>query len=410
MTTETPTVQFSDFNLSTEILAALKRMKYTHPSPVQAQAIPLIQENHDLIALAETGSGKTAACAIPICDRVDIDRRVIQALILVPTRELALQYATEVAKVGAVKGIHTLSVLGGEGYDLQRAKIKHGVQVCVATPGRLIDFIYSREIDLSHVETLILDEADEMLSMGFLEDLEFIMDCLIHEHQTLLFSATMPPVIKKIAKARMKDPQEVLLINEKAAPKLLDHSFVYEAPPRRLDRLGQLIQEMRPNQSIIFVESRIDCEKVCRGLRNGVQAVDFLHGGLPQEIRNAVTGKFRSGKICHLVATDVAARGLDFSGVTHVFLYQLPRDPEVYVHRSGRTGRYGKKGHAISFVGPRDLDLLNRVLDQIDKDAIWIGPSPTPRSARGHKKKPPPPHHKRKGPGKKKPGPRRPAP
>ncbi len=368
---------FADLGCSAEILSALKKIKYETPSPIQAKAIPMIHEGHDLIALAETGSGKTAACAIPVCERVDPSRTEVQALILVPTRELALQYATETQKIGRDRKVKVMSILGGENYGLQKSKIEHGVQVVVATPGRLIDFIYSRDIVLSNVETLILDEADEMLSMGFLEDLEFIMDCLIHDHQTLLFSATMPAAIKKIAAKNMKEPKEVKLISKKSTPKNLTHKFLYCHAGEREAHLEKLIKELKPKQSIIFCESRRDAEQLARNMRKNLRDVDYLHGGMSQEARNVITSKFRSGRVKHMVATDVAARGLDFSGVTHVFLYQLPKDPEVYVHRSGRTGRSGREGTAISFVMPRDMRQLSRVLGQIkQKEANWIGKPP----------------------------------
>jgi ATP-dependent RNA helicase DeaD len=381
---------FESLNLSPEILEALRRMGFKEPTPVQAQTVPLIQDGHDIIALAETGSGKTAACAIPVCDRVDVSKKEIQALIIVPTRELALQYATETQKIGNVKKVSVVSVLGGEDQGLQLAKIKHGAQVCVATPGRLIDFIYSRAIDLSQVSTLILDEADEMLSMGFYDDLEFVINCLIHKHQTLLFSATMPSQIKKIASQHMQSPKEITLTGTQSSPKNLNHRFVYCRQEERVAHLGRLHREFKPNQSLIFCESRLDCEKVCRALRQDLQAVDYLHAGLPQEVRSAVTGKFRNGRIKTLVATDVAARGLDFSGVTHVFLFQLPRDPEVYVHRSGRTGRSGREGTAISLITPRDLGQLGRVLDLIkQKDATWLGDPPPPNQPRRNDRHPP---------------------
>ncbi len=373
---------FKELGCSPDILSALKKIKYETPSPIQEKAIPLIHEGVDLIALAETGSGKTAACAIPVCERIDTSKKNIQALILVPTRELALQYATETQKIGNHKGVSVISVLGGEDYGLQKSKIAHGVHVCVATPGRLIDFIYSRDIDLSDVETLILDEADEMLSMGFYDDLEFIINCLIHDHQTLLFSATMPAQIKKIAAQHMKSPKELILQSDSATPKNLKHLFVYSQPNDRLAQLEKLISEQKPKQSIVFCESRRDVETLSREMRKKLSGVDFLHGGLSQDARNVVTSKFRNGRVQHMIATDVAARGLDFSGVTHVFLYQLPKDPEVYVHRSGRTGRSGREGTAISFVMPRDQGLLDRVLKQIKmKEASWIGNPPPPRGA-----------------------------
>ena len=378
---------FALFNLDEAILKALEKMNFKEPSAIQAQAIPLIQQKIDLIALAQTGSGKTATCAIPVCNRVDTTRADVQALIIVPTRELALQYATEAQKIGVYKGVKAFAICGGEDASLQQSKLKNGVQVLVATPGRLIDFIYSRQIDLSQVETLILDEADEMLSMGFYDDLEFIIHCLVHTHQTLLFSATMPPKIRQMAKQHMQNPQEVNLIQHSASPDLIEHLFAYAPSHLKDEQLAQLIEQMNPYQAIIFCHSRFQVEKVCQALKRKLSSVDFLHAGLTQDVRSIVTSKFRSGKIRLLVATDVVARGLDFSKVTHVFIYQLPSDPDIYVHRSGRTGRYDKAGTVISLVTQRELPLLRSVLNQIKQEVKWVGPPPPETTEAAPRKK-----------------------
>lgn len=372
---------FAALGLDPTIVQALDQMNFKDPSPIQAQTLPLIQKNQDLIALAQTGSGKTAACAIPICNRVDIQNNFIQALIVVPTRELALQYATEVQKIGKFKGVKAFAIFGGESADMQQSKLKHGVHVLVATPGRLIDFIYSQSIDLSHVETLVLDEADEMLGMGFYDDLDFIIQCLVHSHQTLLFSATMPTGIRKLAQQYMKDPQEINLIQE-ASPHLIQHHFLYCHHGERDTKLVELIGKMDPKQGIIFCQSRFQVENVCHALKKHVAGVDFLHAGLGQDIRTIVTNKFRSGKIRLLVATDVVARGLDFSNVSHVFMYQIPADPDAYVHRTGRTGRYGKTGVAVSLVTQRELSLLKAISHRLKKEPEWLGNPPPPASER----------------------------
>lgn len=366
---------FEEFNLDPAILSALKKMDFREPSPIQKKTIPLILNGHDLIALAETGSGKTAACAIPICHRVDPKQKAIQALIIVPTRELALQYATEAQRIGKDKGVKAYALFGGEDFSLQQSKLKAGVQVLVATPGRLIDLIHSRLIDLSEVATLILDEADEMLGMGFCDDLEFIIQCLVHEHQTLLFSATMPPDIKKIASHHMQSPHSVSLISKQAAPKQIIHKFVYCRHHERPRLLLDLIRKMRPKQSLIFCKSRDQVEDLCRQLKKELSQTDFLHGGLNQNLRTSVTNKYRGQKIKHMVATDVASRGLDFSHVTHVFIYQLS-DVDTHIHRTGRTGRLGKEGTAITLVTDRELSTLQGILKRLDIKPEWIGPPP----------------------------------
>jgi ATP-dependent RNA helicase DeaD len=374
---------FDSFDLDPKILQALKSMGYEKPSPVQEKALPLILSGKDLIALAETGSGKTAACAIPLSNKVDTTRKDIQALIVVPTRELAIQYATETQRIGQKKGVKAYALYGGDDATIQMAKLNAGVQILVATPGRLIDLVHRRMIDLQHVETLVLDEADEMLSMGFIDDLEFIIQCLIQEHQTLLFSATMPKDIKKIASHYMKAPEEIVLQSKEASPETIDHRFVFvKSPVARPKVLLDLIREMAPKQSLIFCESRHQTEDVCRALRRDLQSVDFLHGGLSQPSRSSLTAKFRSGKIRHMVATDVAARGLDFSGVTHVFIYQLGRNIDTYVHRSGRTGRSGREGVSVTLITHRELELLDQVSKRIKRDPDWIGEPPSKRAPR----------------------------
>jgi ATP-dependent RNA helicase DeaD len=381
---------FAQFGLDPLIIKALDGMNFKEPSAIQAQTIPLIQAKKDLIALAQTGSGKTAACAIPVCNRVDTTKTHVQALIIVPTRELAAQYAIEAQKIGKYKGVKAFAIFGGEDASLQQAKLKHGVQVLVATPGRLIDFIYSRQIDLSTVTTLILDEADEMLNMGFADDLDFIIQCLIHPHQTLLFSATMPPAIRRIAKQYMQEPHEVSLVQTQASPSSIEHLFLYCQHGEREEKLLHLIEDMQPRQSIIFCHSRLQVEQVCHYLRKKTDAVDFLHAGLGQDVRTIVTSKFRAGKVRHLVATDVVARGLDFSHVTHVFIYQIPADPDAYIHRSGRTGRHDKTGVVVSLVTKRELPLLKPIANRLQRDLKWLEEPPASSPNDGSSRRPPP--------------------
>jgi ATP-dependent RNA helicase DeaD len=371
--------KFAQFNLDETILEALTKMGFEEPSPIQTETIPAILAREDLIALAQTGSGKTAACAIPLCQLVDTKSNQIQALVIVPTRELALQYATEAQKIGARKGVKAFAIFGGESAGMQQSKLKHGVQILVATPGRLIDFIHSREMDLDGVQTLVLDEADEMLSMGFYEDLKFVMQCLVHKHQTLLFSATMPKEINILAKNFMNNPKEVVLTSTQRTPTSINHNFLYCHQADRSSALVKLMKDYSPNQSIVFCHSRIEVEKVCRELQKHVDGVDFLHAGLSQEARTIVTNRFRTGRIKHLVATDVVSRGLDFSGITHVFIYHLGDDPDIYVHRSGRTGRNDRAGMVVTLVTDRELYTLKRVLETIKQEASWIGEPPPER-------------------------------
>lgn len=368
--------EFKDFNFKESILKAIDKMGYQQPTPIQEQTIPLILEGRDLIALAETGSGKTAACAIPLCNNMDVSSKSIQALILVPTRELALQYATEAQKIGNYSDVKAFAMYGGKDGNLQESKLDNGVHFLTATPGRLIDFIYSRRIDLSGVKTIVLDEADEMLSMGFYDDLEFIMNCIVQPHQTLLFSATMPKKIRELALNHLKNPAEITLVKSRASPESIRHQFLYCHHKEREEKLKKLLSDVKPKQSIIFCSSRRQCEEVYRYLKTGVQAIDFLHGGLTQDLRGIITQKFRSGRIKHLVATDVAARGLDFSGVSHVYIYHLSDDENVYLHRSGRTGRVARDGVVTTLVTMREIKALKRVLAKVKREVEWLSSPP----------------------------------
>lgn len=363
---------FQTFDLDPLILDAIRELGYENATPIQECAIPLVLEGKDLIALAETGSGKTAACAIPVCNKVDPNQNHIQALIVVPTRELALQYATETQKIGRFKKVKAFALFGGEDMDLQRAKLKGGVQVLIATPGRLIDFVFSRAIDLSKVETLVLDEADQMLGMGFYEDLEFIINCLIHKHQTLLFSATMPKQIKEIAINHMIDPQEITLIAKKPTPAKLKHQLTFcPNPGKKREELVDLLKKLNPTQCLIFANSRREVEALYRDLKSKLASVDFLHGGLEQSIRSIITGKFQRGKIRFLIATDIAARGLDFSNVTHVINFHFPFDKETYTHRSGRTGRSGREGVCVTLVTKRDMPKVEKLFKMLKRKPEW---------------------------------------
>ncbi|KAF3361747.1 DEAD-box ATP-dependent RNA helicase CshA [Chlamydiales bacterium STE3] len=366
---------FSELSLDESILTALKEMNFSSPSAIQQKTIPIILNKKDLIARAQTGSGKTAACAIPICQLIDSTSSLIQALILVPTRELALQYATEAQKIGKYKGVKAFAIFGGEDAAMQKSKLQSGVQLLIATPGRLIDFIYSRDIDLSHVNIFVLDEADKMFSMGFIEDIEFIVQCLIQKHQTLLFSATMPKIIHEIASKHMQEPVSISL--QETHPAKINHQFLFCKHFERLNYLAKLIQESNPVQSIVFCATRFQAEEVCRFLQDHFQHVDLLHAGLSQSLRTIITSKFRTQRVQILVATDVAARGLDFSHVSHVFIFELSDDIDTYFHQSGRTGRFEKEGAVISLVTVRELKIVDKLEKRLKQELQWIGERPT---------------------------------
>lgn len=367
---------FEAFSLDPLVQDSLREMGYEKPTPIQEQAIPLILQGRDLIGLSETGSGKTAACAIPLIHQVDTQEPRIQVLVVVPTRELALQYATETQKIGRLKQVKVFAILGGEDMALQLAKLKAGVHVLIATPGRLIDLIYSHSIHLGNVQTLILDEADQMLGMGFVEDLEFIMQCLVQKHQTLLFSATMPEAIQKIAKTYMKDPAELKLIGEKASPKSLRHLFTFCQPTHKIQDLLDLLQKENPKGCLIFANSRKEVENLMYKLKRELPFVDFLHGGLEQSTRSIVTQKFSKGKIRYLIATDVASRGLDFSQVTHVINYHFPFDSETYLHRAGRTGRSGREGICITLVTQKEVGRVKQLQKILGDTGEWLKTPP----------------------------------
>jgi len=357
-------------------MKALDKKGYTDLTPIQEQTFPHVLAGRDLIALAETGSGKTAACGIPVVQSVDPDIKEVQALILVPTRELALQYVDEISWIAKETGVNAFAVYGGFSMDIQKSKLAHGVQILVATPGRLIDLLYNSPLRLAGVRYFVLDEADEMLNQGFLPDIEFVFSCMVHEHHTMLFSATMPDEIKRLSKNYLKDPVTIELISEHKAPSSLIHEFQLVQPHHRFDKLVQLIESEDPAQAIIFASSRTSCEKVYDQLKKKVSSVEQIHGGLDQNRRTSLFRRFKKLDIKFLVATDIASRGLDFSHTTHIFNYDLPHGPEAYTHRTGRTARMGREGKAITFVTPKDMRKLKGILRTNRIEPEWLGETP----------------------------------
>lgn len=369
-------MKFSELGLRPEIMRGLKEMGFEDLTPVQEKTFEPIVAGRDIIARAETGSGKTAACGIPIVAAVDESINAIQTLIVVPTRELALQYVSVISSIAKRTKIAPFAVYGGHSIDIQRSKLDHGVHVLVATPGRLIDLIYNTPLSLSQVKTFVLDEADEMLNMGFITDIEFLISCLIHEHQTLLFSATMPKEVKQLAKKYLKDPLVLELNADTVAPQSLEHHFVAVDQHNHFETLVNYINREKCEQTIIFCNSRRNCDKLADKLRGKMDSVDVIHGGMEQSRRTSIFNKFKKKNIRILVATDIASRGLDFSHTSHVINYDFPMGREAYTHRTGRTARMGRKGVAVTFYFKSSMRDLKGLLNFNKITPVWIGPKP----------------------------------
>ena len=371
-----PEIQFKNLDLSPEILSALDKLGYVEMTPIQETTYPMITAGKDLCGLAETGSGKTAACVIPLAQKIDQNLNAIQGVIIVPTRELCLQYVTEIMKIAEFTKIMPFAVYGGSDKDIQVAKLNHGVHVLVATPGRLIDHIYDGIINLTDVKCLILDEADELLNEGFLEDIEFLMSCIINDHQTLMFSATMAEDIKLLANKYMKNPEFISLIDKTPSPKSIKHCFTFLSYHRKQSKLAEIFREENIEQAIIFCNSRTGVDKLFRSLRGKVDNLESIHGGLNQDVRSSIFWKFKNKKIRILITTDVTGRGVDFTHVTHVVNWDLPYAIEQYTHRTGRTGRMGRTGIAITFVTQNDLFTLKKIIQAKGITPIWDGHDP----------------------------------
>ena len=354
---------FGEIALSHKVMAAIQAMGFEEPSPIQARTIPPIMEGNDVIGQAQTGTGKTAAFGIPITEKVQ-DLRHVQALIMTPTRELALQVSEEIAKIGQFKRLKTLPVYGGQSIDRQIRALRFGVQIVIGTPGRLLDHIRRGTIKLDMVKILVLDEADEMLDMGFVDDIETIMENIPREgRQTLLFSATMPQQIRSLADRYMNKPVFVTVSKEQLTVPQIDQ-FYYETR-EKLDGLCRILDAGDMESTIIFCRTKKGADELTASLVARGYMAEALHGDLSQVQRDRVMKKFRESKLEILVATDVAARGLDIDHVTHVVNYDIPQDPESYVHRIGRTGRAGRKGTAITFIHPREFRQLKQVEREI---------------------------------------------
>jgi ATP-dependent RNA helicase DeaD len=356
---------FRDLGLSEATIRSLTEMGFEEPTPVQARAIPCLLEGRDIIAQALTGTGKTAAYGVPIAERVDPKRPVPQAVVLTPTRELAIQVTDHLSKIGRQGRLSVIPIYGGQPIGRQLATLRRGVQVIVATPGRLLDHLRRGSVDLGEVRLLVLDEADQMLEMGFIEDVEYVLDRLPAERVTALFSATMPKPIVELAQRYLREPEMLRLSRpQKLTVPEIDQVYYLVPFVRKMDALCRVLDARQPERTIVFCATRRMVDEVVEGLGSRGYLAEGLHGEVSQAMRERVLRAFRAGQTEVLVATDVAARGLDVPEVSHVINFDIPPDPEYYVHRIGRTGRYGRRGEAITFVNPREMRVL-RIIERV---------------------------------------------
>ncbi|GAA2150045.1 DEAD/DEAH box helicase [Nocardioides koreensis] len=357
---ETPT--FAELGLDDAVLKALRDVGYETPSAIQAATIPPLLEGRDVVGLAQTGTGKTAAFALPILSRLDLRQKTPQALVLAPTRELALQVCEAFEKYAArLKGVHVLPVYGGQGYGVQLSALRRGVHIVVGTPGRIMDHLEKGTLDLSELRFLVLDEADEMLNMGFAEDVETILADTPAEKNVALFSATMPSQIRRISKKYLNDPVEITVKNKTATAANITQRYLTVSYPQKVDALTRILEVENFEGMIVFVRTKNETETLAEKLRARGLSAAAINGDVVQAQRERTVNQLKSGKLDILVATDVAARGLDVERISHVVNYDIPTDTESYVHRIGRTGRAGRKGDAISFVTPRERYLLKAI-------------------------------------------------
>jgi ATP-dependent RNA helicase DeaD len=371
---------FAEFNLSDELLHALSTMGFEEATPIQEEAIPPALEGRDLIGQAHTGTGKTAAFGAPMIERLNKQTSTVQALVVAPTRELAVQVAEELNKIGQNKGIRTLPVYGGQDIGRQIRALQKRPHIITGTPGRLLDHIRRRTIRLNEIKTVILDEADEMLNMGFIEDIEAILRETPQERQTMLFSATMPPPIQQLAKRFMRDPLLIAVRTREVTVPNTEQVHMVLEERQKFDVLCRLLDTQSPELAIVFGRTKRRVDELYEALNKRGYSAEGIHGDMTQSRRDSVMRQFRDGSIDILVATDVAARGLDISGVTHVYNFDIPQDPEGYVHRIGRTGRAGKSGLAVTFVTTRELSHL-RAIEYGTKRKIARLPVPTMKEA-----------------------------
>lgn len=352
---------FSELGLHPNLVQTITELGYNTPTPIQSAMIPVMLKGGDVIGQAQTGTGKTAAFSLPIIENIQPKARHIQALVLAPTRELAMQVAKAMKEYGKDAGTRVLAIYGGQPYGIQINALKRGVDVVVGTPGRMLDLIKQRNLDLSGVSTVVMDEADEMLSMGFIEDIESILSAVPNERQTALFSATMPPEIRRLAEKYMVNPETIAIKNKEMTVEAIDQRYILANEKDKLAALTRLFEMEEIGSALIFARTRVSTGRLANELATRGYPAEVLNGDLSQEAREAVMRRFKHNKLQVLVATDIAARGLDIDHISHVFNFDLPDYPETYVHRIGRTGRAGKEGTAISIVTPKEQWKLRRI-------------------------------------------------
>ncbi|MBR0346177.1 MAG: DEAD/DEAH box helicase, partial [Rudaea sp.] len=364
------TTTFRDLGLREELLKVLAGLGYESPSPIQAATIPSLAEGRDVLGQAQTGTGKTAAFALPILQRLDLSRSKPQALVLAPTRELAIQVAEAFQRYAQhLPGFHVLPIYGGQAYGPQLGGLRRGVHVVVGTPGRVIDHLERGSLDLSALTTLVLDEADEMLRMGFIDDVEAVLKKTPPTRQIALFSATMPSQIKRIAQTYLRNPEEVKIASKTTTAANIRQRSWLVSGVQKLDALTRILEAEPFDAMIVFARTKQGTEELAERLQARGFAASAINGDIAQQPRDRTLGQLKDGKIDILVATDVAARGLDVERISHVLNYDIPNDAEPYVHRIGRTGRAGRSGEAILFVAPRERGML-RAIERATRQTI----------------------------------------
>ncbi|SFG98492.1 ATP-dependent RNA helicase DeaD [Desulfotomaculum arcticum] len=373
-------VTFNDFGLNEPVIRALNNMGFEEATPIQEKAIPVGLQGRDLIGQAHTGTGKTAAFGIPMVEFLKVEQGQIQGVVLTPTRELAVQVAEELNKIGQFKGIRTLPIYGGQDINRQIRALKNRPHIIVGTPGRFMDHMRRKTIRVNQVNIVVLDEADEMLNMGFIEDIETILKDIPEERQTLLFSATMPGPIQTLAQRFMINPEVIRIQSRQVTVPVIEQSYIEVEEKQKFDVLCRLFDTQSPTRSIVFGRTKRRVDELYEALSKRGYSAEGIHGDMSQARRDQVMRQFKEGLIETLVATDVAARGLDISGVSHIYNFDIPQDPEGYVHRIGRTGRAGQTGAAITLVTPREIRHL-RIIENMTRGKIARKPIPTIKEA-----------------------------